>query len=286
MPHPPNAAPPSTIQPGSSLYYALQSAPVKLRPALQGWIHWWHEVSSIPLNVSDPGVAQTKLSWWHQEVRHAFEGKPSHPLTKALFQPCPEPARLPPLEVWLAQVEGMQALLQQTRWLDEPSQKKHALATTGAACEGAAHLLGVRSDAALSVAHELGWGLRQAHHLARLGQDARLGWLHVPVSTLQKHDVKAHELLRPTPGQAPEPWSALLAYLHGQARQALTGSLQAMAGLPSAERKALRPLAVLAALQLALIDEIAADGAGVLHQRIILTPLRKWWIAIRVRWGG
>lgn len=253
---------------------------------MQAWVHWWHEVSSIPLEVSDPGVAQTKLAWWHQEVRHSFEGKPTHPLTKALFKSVSAPGRLPPQEVWLAQVEGMQALVQQTRWLDEPSHKKHGLATTGAACEGAAHLLGARSEAALSAAHELGWGLRQAHHLARLGQDARLGWLHVPVSTLQQHDVKAHELLRPSPGQAPEHWPALLNHLHTQARQSLQASSDAIARLPAQERKALRPLAILAALQTALIDEIAARGAGVLHERILLTPLRKWWISTRVRWAG
>ncbi|MGH6647266.1 squalene/phytoene synthase family protein [Aquabacterium sp.] len=283
MPPSPNAPLP-LIRPGSSLYHALQSTPTQLRPSLQAWIHWWHEVSSIPLNVSDPGVAQTKLAWWHQEVRNSFEGKPSHPLTKALFKPgVPAPGRLPPLEVWLAQVEGMQSLVQQTRWLDEPSQKKHALATTGAACEGAAHLLGAHSEAALTTVHELGWGLRQAHHLARLGQDARLGWLHVPVSTLQQHDVKAHELLRPSAGQAPEHWPGLLSHLHGQARQSLQDSLGALARLPSAERKALRPLRVLAALHMALIDEIAARGADVLHGRIILTPLRKWWIATKNR---
>lgn len=284
MPHTPNAPLP-LIRPGSGLYYALQSAPLAMRPALQAWVHWWHEISTIPLVVHDPGVAQTKLAWWHQEVRHSFEGKPSHPLTKQLFQALESPGQLPPLEVWLAQIEGMQALVNQTRWLDELSQKKHALATTGAACEGAAHLLGARSPQALSAAHELGWGIRQAHHLARLGQDARLGWLHVPVSTLQQHDVKAHELLRPTAGQAPEHWPALLSYLHGEAKNTLRASLEALAQLKPIERKALRPLAVLAALHLALIDEIAARGPAVLQERIILTPLRKWWVALKVRWA-
>lgn len=273
------------IRPGSSLYYALQSAPLALRPALQAWVHWWHEVSTIPLSVNDPGVAQTKLAWWHQEVRNSFDGKPTHPLTKPLAQPVPAPGQWPPQELWLAQVDGMQALLQQTRWLDEVSQKKHALATTGDACEAAAHLLGARSPAALSAAREMGWGLRQAHHLSRLGQDARLGWLHTPVNILQRHDVKAHELLRPAPGQAPEHWPALLTYLHGQARQSLQASLQAIAQLPANERRALHPLAVLAALQMALIDEIAKQGERVLHERIMLTPLRKWWIATHVRWG-
>lgn len=284
MPQTPNAPQP-LIRPGSSLYYALQSAPPALRPALQAWAHFWHEISAIPLTVNDPGVAQTKLAWWHQEVLNSFDGKPSHPLTRPLAQPVPVPGQWPPQDLWLAQVDGMQALVQQTRWLDEVSQKKHALATTGAACEAAAHLLGARSPAALSAARELGWGLRQAHHLSRLGQDARLGWLHTPVSILQQHDVKAHELLRPSPGQAPEHWPALLTYLHAQARQNLTASWHAIAQLPRAERQALRPLAVLAALQIALIDEIAAQGARVLHERIMLTPLRKWWIATQVRWA-
>ncbi|MBC7700949.1 MAG: squalene/phytoene synthase family protein [Massilia sp.] len=256
-----------------------------LRPALQVWVHWWHEVSAIPLTVNDPGVAQTKLAWWHQEVLNSFDGKPAHPLTKPLAKSAPAPGQWPPKDLWLAQVDGMQALLQQTRWLDEVSQKKHALASTGAACEAAAHLLGARSPAALSAARELGLGLRQAHHLSRLGQDARLGWLHTPVSILQQHDVKAHELLRPSPGQAPAHWPALLTYLHAQARQNLTASWKAIAQLPRAERQALRPLAVLAALQIALIDEIAAQGERVLHERIMLTPLRKWWIATQVRWG-
>ncbi|MDO9002721.1 MAG: squalene/phytoene synthase family protein [Aquabacterium sp.] len=284
MPQTPNAPLP-LIRPGSSHYYALQSAPLALRPSLQAWVHFWHEVSAIPLTVNDPGVAQTKLAWWHQEVRNSFDGQPAHPLTRPLAQPVPAPGQWPPQDLWLAQVDGMQALVQQTRWLDEVSQKKHALATTGAACEAAAHLLGARSPAALSAARELGWGLRQAHHLSRLGQDARLGWLHTPVSILQQHDVKAHELLRPSPGQAPEHWPALLTYLHAQARQNLTASWHAIAQLPRAERQTLRPLAVLAALQIALIDEIAAQGARVLHERIMLTPLRKWWIATQVRWA-
>lgn len=284
MPQSPNA-PLSPIRPGSSLYYALQSAPEALRPALQAWVHWWHEVSAIPLTVNDPGVAQTKLAWWAQEVRNSFEGRPTHPLTMPLAQPVPAPGQWPPQALWLAQVDGMQALVQQTRWLDEPSQRKHALATTGAACEAAAHLLGARSPEALSAARELGWGLRQAHHLSRLGQDARLGWLHTPVSVLQQHDVKAHELLRPQPGQAPVQWPALLTHLHAQARQSLAAAWRSIDQLPAADRRALRPLAVLAALQMALIDEIAAQGERVLHERLMLTPLRKWWIATRVRWG-
>lgn len=285
MSHPAASAPLKVFQPGSSLYYALQSAPAALRPGLLAWGQWWHEVSAIPLAVHDQGVAQTKLSWWQQEVRQSFDGKAQHPLTRHLFEAVPAPGQRPPQALWQEQLEGLQQLVQQTRWLDEPTLLRHAQATTGAACEGAAHLLSATSPEALAAARALGVGLRQAHHLARLGQDARLGWLHVPVNVLQRHDVKAHELLRPVAGQAPPAWPALLAHLHGQARATLLSALASIAALPAQERRALQPLRVLAALQLALIDEIASRSAGVLHERILLTPLRKWWISTRVRWG-
>lgn len=285
MSQPAASAPLNAFQPGSSLYYALQSAPAALRPALLAWGQWWHEVSAIPLAVHDQGVAQTKLSWWQQEVRQSFEGKAQHPLTRRLFEAIPAPGQRPPQALWQEQLEGLHTLVQQTRWLDEPTLLRHAQSTTGAACEGVACLLGVRSPEALAAARALGVGLRQAHHLARLGQDARLGWLHVPVNVLQRHDVKAHELLRPAVDQAPPSWPALLAHLHAQARTSLLSALQAINALPAGERRALQALRVLAALQLALIDEIASRGARVLHERIILTPLRKWWISTRVRWG-
>lgn len=285
MSQPAASAPPNAFQPGSSLYYALHAVPATLRPSLIAWGQWWHEVSAIPLAVHDPGVAQTKLHWWQQEVRQSFDGKPQHPLTRRMFDAVPAPGQRPPQALWQEQLEGLQVLVQQTRWLDEPTLLRHAQATTGAACEGAACLLGASSPAALAAARALGVGLRQAHHLARLGQDARLGWLHVPVNVLQQHDVKAHELLRPVVGQAPPSWSTLLAHLHAQARTSLLSALAAMAPLPVGERKALQALRVLAALQLALIDEIASRGPSVLHERIILTPLRKWWISTRVRWG-
>ena len=44
-----------------------------------------------------------------------------------------------------------------------------------------------------------------------------------------------------------------------------------------------KPLLALASLQLALMDEVAASDYQVLHQRIDLTPLRKFWRAWRAR---
>lgn len=269
------------LQPGSSLYYAVRHAPPATRPHLENWVRWWHEVSVIPFAVQDPGVAEQKLAWWQQEVQRMHAGQAQHPRTTAMLQS----PTTPPQDLWQSQLQALMELIHQGRWLDEAGQRKHALATTGAAAEAAAWILGARSEAARASARELGVALRQAHDLARLGQDARRGWLHVPISTLQAHDIKAHELLKPSSERpAPANWPALLTYLQNRTVEQFAQFHQQRRQLERAERQALLPLAVLADLQQALIHTIADQGARVLQERIILTPLRKWWISSQSGW--
>lgn len=274
-------------RPGSSLYYAWRTVPASQRPALLLWLQWWHETAQIPYKIHDPGVAETKLRWWQQELRDAAQGQAHHPLLRDLLSR--EPAKmagvLPDWPLWSSQVEGLLTLVHQTRWLDDASLQRHAQQTTGAACEGAACLLGAHGVAARSCARQLGWGIRQAHQLARLGQDARAGWVQVGIDVLQTHDVKAHQLSKPDPAQLPPGWPALLSHLHGQAVANLSLALEQMNALAPMEKRALLPLRVLAHLHWQLINEIARQEGRLLQERIMLTPLRKWWIAQQVRWG-
>lgn len=269
---------------GSSLALALALVPAPRRPALALWLRWWHEVSRIPLSVQDPGVAETKLGWWRQELAEVAQGRARHPLMREwLALPTDDTAALP-WAWWQQQLDGLTQLTQQTRWMDEASLQRHALQTTGNACAVAAHLLGARSEAAIAAARTLGQGLRQAHMLARLGQDARAGWVMVGIDWLQAHDVRAHQLSRPeTP--MPAGWVQLLAALHQRARDTLGQALAEVHALPSPERRALRPLVYMAHASLALADAVHASGETVLHQRILLTPLRKGWMAQQLRWG-
>ena len=274
-------------RPGSSLYHALRSAPPALRPALQLWLQWWHEVSRIPLEVSDAGVAESKLQWWAQEVRDSLAGQPHHPLmqARAALSALPEPSAWPEITLWAQQLEGLIQLVHQTRWLDDATLQRHNRMSTGAALEGAACILGASSASARSAACLLGMGLRQSHQVARLGLDARLGWVNVSIDVLQTHDVKAHQLSKPDANQAPAGWPGLLQHLIEQARASIEQGLSAIQALPDAEVRALLPLRVVAHIHLTQLQEIAGKGDRILHERVLLTPLRKWWISQRVRWG-
>lgn len=286
MPETPNLPAPQFPRPGSGLAHALRLTAAAQRPALACWLDWWHETARIPLDVSDPGVAETKLRWWLAECQNAEQGHPNHPLMRrrqSLVLPSgaawPEPA------LWQAQLEGLIQLAHQNRWMDEAHFAHHARSTTGKACEGAASLLGARSEAARDAAALLGVGLRMSHRLSRLGQDARSGWVMVGIDLLQTHDVKAHQLVRPTPGQTPIGWSPLLQDLAQRARSPLQEALGHVRKLPAAEAHALRPLVLLAHLALAQVDVVAGAGDAVLHQRLLQNPWRKAWLAQRVAWG-
>jgi phytoene synthase len=271
-------------RPGSSLALAIATAGPK-RAALQAWADWWHEVSRIPYAVSDASVGERKLAWWAQAVASGFQQAPQHPLLQALMgQSAPgELAEVPPMGLWASQIQGLETLLQQTRWLDTAGLEQHMRQTTGAACAGAAWVLGARSEAAQQAAQALGVALRRAHILARLGQDAHAGWLHIPVDFLQQHDVRAHEWLRPGPDAPTPAMLQLMVAWQADVVSKLDTALAQMQALSPAERQALRPLRVLARLSLILMQDLGEQNYPVVRQRISVGPWRKAWATWRTR---
>jgi phytoene synthase len=264
---------------------ALRAVPAERRELSAIWLTWWHETARIPLTIEDIGVAQAKLGWWAGAVQEAAAGASAHPTLKAmLLANAGEPDAAPPWPMWLDQLQALQDLLQQNRWMDEASLTRHLQRSTAQAAAGLAWLQGARADATLDAARLWGLALRRHHMLARLGQDARAGWVHVPVDTLQRFEVKAHQLVKPQTGQTPPGWGALLAHLHQQADEAGSLARAATRALPARERQHLRPLAVLGAIYAAQSRAVLASGDAVLFQRLTLTPLRKSWEAQKQAW--
>ncbi|HMC16379.1 MAG TPA: squalene/phytoene synthase family protein, partial [Albitalea sp.] len=70
---------------GSSFYYAFLFLPPPRRAAITAFYAFCREVDDVVDEVSDPGVAATKLAWWRKEVATSFAGQPAHPVMKALM---------------------------------------------------------------------------------------------------------------------------------------------------------------------------------------------------------
>jgi phytoene synthase len=264
-------------QSGSSFYYAFMFLPAQRRAAITAFYAFCREVDDVVDEVTDPGVAASKLQWWRNEVASAFQGRPSHPVMQALM-PHAQPFGIT-AEHLLAVVQGCQIDLDQNRFLDFAGLAHYCHLVAGIVGEVAAKIFGHRAAATIEYAHRLGLAMQLTNIIRDVGEDARRGRIYLPQDEMKRFDVKAAEILRrDAPWGYSDRFSALMAF---QAERAQGTFEQALALLPAEDRQAQKPGLMMANIYRTLLAEIAREGFQVLHQRVALTPLRKLWIAAR-----
>ena len=260
---------------GSSFYYAFLFLPPQRRAAITAFYAFCREVDDVVDEVSDPGVAATKLAWWQKEVQQAFAGKASHPVLQALMPHAAAYGISP--EQLMAVIEGCQMDLQQSRYLDWPGLQRYCHLVAGVVGEVSARIFGQSDEATTAYAHRLGLALQLTNIIRDVGEDALRGRIYLPVDDLQRFEVKAQELLQ---RQYSERLTALLKF---QAQRAHALYDEALALLPAADRRSQKPGLMMASIYRTLLREIEASDFQVLHQRIALTPLRKLWLAWKMQ---
>ncbi len=263
---------------GSSFYYAFLFLPKPRRAAITAFYAFCREVDDVVDEVTDPGVARTKLAWWQSEVAKSFSGQPSHPVMKALM-PLAADYGIEPRHL-LAVIEGCQMDLEQSRYLDYAGLQRYCHLVAGIVGEVAAKIFGQTDAATTDYAHKLGLAFQLTNIIRDVGEDAMRGRIYLPVSELQQFDVKAHEVLK---RQYSDRFSALMKF---QTERTLALYDEALALLPAADRRAQKPGLMMASIYRTLLREIAADNYQVLHQRVSLTPLRKFWLAWKTQAFG
>ena len=260
---------------GSSFYYAFLFLPAPRRAAITAFYAFCREVDDIVDDTLDTGVAASKLAWWQTEVAQAFAGKPSHPVMRALM---PLAADYAIEESHLQKViQGCQMDLEQTRYLDYPGLQRYCHLVAGIVGEVAANIFGRTQAQTTAYAHKLGQALQLTNILRDVGEDALRGRIYLPASELQQFEVKAQDILQRS--YSPR-FTALMQFQAQRAQQLYD---EALALLPSTDRRAQKPGLMMASIYRALLGEIERDNFRVLHQRISLTPLRKFWLAWRVQ---
>lgn len=260
---------------GSSFYYAFLFLPQQRRAAITAFYAFCREIDDVVDEVSDPGVAATKLAWWRGEVAKSYAGQPSHPVMQALM-PCSAEYGITQAQL-LAVIDGCQMDLDQTRYLDYVGLQRYCHLVAGVVGEVAARIFGQTDDATTAYAHKLGQALQLTNIIRDVGEDALRGRIYLPVSELQQFDVKAHEILK---RQYSERFTALMRF---QAERAHRLYDEALAMLPEADRRTQKPGLMMASIYRTLLREIEHEDFKVLHQRIKLTPLRKLWLAWKMQ---
>ena len=260
---------------GSSFYYAFLFLPAPRRAAITAFYAFCREVDDVVDEVSDPHIAATKLAWWRKEVAQSFAGQPTHPVMQALM-PWAREFGLEQRQL-LAVIEGCQMDLEQTRYLDFPTLERYCHMVAGVVGEVSARIFGQTDARTTEYAHTLGLAFQLTNIIRDVGEDAMRGRIYLPISELQRFDVKAHEI---TNRQYSERFTALMKF---QAERAHGLYEKAFALLPAADRRSQKPGLMMASIYRTLLREIEAEDFRVLHQRISLTPLRKLWLAWKVQ---
>ena len=260
---------------GGSFYYAFLFLPPHRRAAITAFYVFCREVDDVVDDVNDPGVAATKLAWWHREVDQAFQGNPQHPVMQALRPLCTEfgiEARH-----LHALIEGCEMDLRQTRYLDYAGLQGYCHLVAGIVGEVSARIFGQSQDATTVYAHTLGLAFQLTNIIRDVGEDALRGRIYLPVDELQQFDVKAHEILQRIDSDR---FQALMQF---QCDRALALYDQALQQLPDADRRSQKPGLMMASIYRTLLHEIRAARFPVMRERVSLTPMRKLWLAWKVQ---
>ncbi|WP_028224816.1 squalene/phytoene synthase family protein [Paraburkholderia ferrariae] len=259
--------------PGSSTYYALRQASAKQQPLLAALFALRRELEETAKETSDPTVGRTKLAWWQKELAALAEGKAAHPVTQALAHHLPDvKAAYPALQALLA---GYEMDFEQARYLDYPNLRRYIDGVGGTFAALVARVSARDPQAAEAWAAPLGNALVLAQFVPEIGNDARHGRIYIPIDELQRYNVTAADLINRRYSDA---FTELMQFQTARAREAVEAAL---AAIPAAERRGQGTLRALAALSLALLAEVEREQFQVLHQQIVLTPIRKLWIAWR-----
>lgn len=258
-------------QSGSSFYYSFLFLPEERRRAITALYAFCREVDDVVDECTDPGVARMKLAWWRQEVANAYAGRAQHPVARALAEVT---KRFDLRQERLQEIiDGMEMDLDHNRYPDFATLRRYCHRVAGVVGLLSAEIFGYQDPRTLDYAAELGIALQLTNIIRDVGEDARRGRIYLPLDELERHEVRAADILA---ARENENFRRLMEF---QIERAQDFYRRALAALPAIDRRAQRAGLVMAAIYRTLLEEIRADGCRVLTQRTALTPVRKLWIA-------
>jgi phytoene synthase len=254
---------------GTSLYYALLFLPTPDRASLAALYTLREEVRGSIEHSNEASVAHARLAWWRDEILRIGTPAAAHPVARALSLHGGAwlDAGRPEMD---ALVRAVETELSQSRFLDFAALEALCRDDAGSLARLCSRALGIESSVGLARGCELGICLALAEIAERVGLDARVGRIYLPVSELQRFGVPAADILAQRHSSA---FEQLMAFQVERVRSRLFAVL---AELSVPEWRALRPLLILAAFAVRVLRERERESFKVLQHQVDLTPLRKF----------
>ncbi len=258
---------------GSNLYYSTLYHDPQGRRKLHALFAFYHEISEVLCESSDPGAARVTLYWWLEEIGRLFSGEPRHPITRELSQ----------LDSgnYVSQPELAGCVAAMAQFLDTAQTgayrdwlERHN-AASGTIWKAAGQACGCTEPGKLALLAHAGCCYGAFELLHHLRHFARLGLNILPSELLTGHNLFPETVIQPDYGEAAKRFfEDLFERLHDDMENSLAGLQGEAAGNLLFARVMLK-------IQLALCREYQSDPVQIMDARISLTPIRKLWIAWR-----
>lgn len=261
----------------SSFYYSFLLLPRAKRNAIYAVYALSRAVDDAVDESATPEAGRARLDFWREEVARLAEGRPEHPIARAVAR---ARERFPiPLDAIDALIEGAQMDLERRRYRSFPELKvycEHVASAVGRMC---LEIFGYSSPRSLRYADDLGVALQLTNILRDLGSDAQRGRLYLPQDDLERFDAKEADLLagRRTP--------QVLALLAFEAERAKTFYRAAAASLDACDRRRMLAAEVMRRIYWSLLGHIERSGFDVFAKRQSLSRPHQARLALTVLAG-
>ena len=176
----------------TSFFWAMRLLPRPKREAMFAVYAYCRAVDDIADGDDTPEVKLAGLTAWREEIDQLFQGRPNHPITRALRRPV-ETYGLAK-EEFLALLDGME--MDATNRMVAPSFSELELycdRVAGAVGLLSVRIFGVSGPAARPLALTLGRALQLTNLLRDLLEDAELGRLYLPRELLEAHGIETRD---------------------------------------------------------------------------------------------
>jgi phytoene synthase len=264
-----------TRQSGTSFYYAFRVLPRDKRDAIYALYSFCRVVDDCV--DEEGGEGEAGLRRWLEEAHRCFAGRPEtelgQDLALALHQfPIPR-------SCFEDIVAGCRMDLSVRRYPTFADLRVYCERVASSVGLASIEIFGYEDMRTRDYAVELGVALQLTNIVRDVAADASRGRLYIPLEDLARFGLGEQEVLDAAKG-GPAP-ARLTDLLRFQAERAREQYLRAAALLPAADRKAMVPAQIMAAVYHATLEEVVKRGFPLGAERVALSRPRKAWIAAR-----